>query len=155
MGSITDLITTLGKNARTAAKTLRGATTQAKNNALINIANQIDSNRVAILAANAQDLSHGKDNGLDEALLDRLMLDDARLDGIIESLNQIASLPDPIGEITDLKFRPSGIQVGKMRVPLGVMGIIYESRPNVTIDAAALCLKSGNGAILRGGSEAI
>ncbi|HAD99652.1 MAG TPA: gamma-glutamyl-phosphate reductase, partial [Gammaproteobacteria bacterium] len=137
MGSITDLITTLGKNARIAAKTLRGATTQAKNNALINIANQIDSNRVAILAANAQDLSHGKDNGLDEALLDRLMLDDARLDGIIESLNQIASLPDPIGEITDLKFRPSGIQVGKMRVPLGVMGIIYESRPNVTIDAAA------------------
>jgi glutamate-5-semialdehyde dehydrogenase len=84
-----------------------------------------------------------------------LMLDDARLDGIIESLNQIATLPDPVGEITDLKFRPSGIQVGKMRVPLGVMGIIYESRPNVTIDAAALCLKSGNGAILRGGSEAI
>ncbi len=118
MGSITDLITTLGKNARTAAKTLRGATTQAKNNALINIANQIDNNRVTILAANAQDLSHGKDNELDEALLDRLMLDDARLDGIIESLNQIAALPDPIGEITDLKFRPSGIQVGKMRVPL-------------------------------------
>jgi glutamate-5-semialdehyde dehydrogenase len=91
----------------------------------------------------------------DSALLDRLMLNDARLDGIIESLSQIAALPDPVGEITDLKFRPSGIQVGKMRVPLGVMGIIYESRPNVTIDAAALCLKSGNGVILRGGSEAI
>jgi len=155
MGSITDLITTLGKNASIAAKTLRGATTEAKNNALINTASQIDQNRKNILEANQQDLAHGKDNGLDDALLDRLMLDDTRLDGIIESLNQIAALPDPIGEITDLKFRPSGIQVGKMRVPLGVMGIIYESRPNVTIDAAALCLKSGNGAILRGGSEAI
>ena len=155
MDSITDLIPTLGKNARSAAKVLRGATTQAKNNALINIASQIDQNRENILSANQQDLKHGKNHGLDDSLLDRLMLDDARLDGIVESLNQIAVLPDPIGEITDLKFRPSGIQVGKMRVPLGVMGIIYESRPNVTVDAAALCLKSGNGAILRGGSEAI
>ena len=155
MGSINNLINTLGKNAKNAAKSLRGATTAAKNNALINIANQIDQNRVAILKANQQDLTHGKDSGLDDALLDRLMLDEDRINGIIESLNQIVALPDPIGEITDLKFRPSGIQVGKMRVPLGVMGIIYESRPNVTIDAAALCLKSGNGVILRGGSEAI
>ena len=155
MDSITDLITTLGKNARTAAKTLRGATTKAKNNALINIANHIDQNRAWIIQANQQDLTHGKANALDDALLDRLMLDDDRINSIIESLNQIVALPDPIGEITDLKFRPSGIQVGKMRVPLGVMGIIYESRPNVTIDAAALCLKSGNGVILRGGSEAI
>ena len=155
MGSINNLINTLGKNAKNAAKSLRGATTAAKNNALINIANQIDQNREAILKANQQDLTHGKDNGLDDALLDRLMLDEDRINGIIESLNQIVALPDPIGEITDLKFRPSGIQVGKMRVPLGVMGIIYESRPNVTIDAAALCLKSGNGVILRGGSEAI
>ena len=155
MGSINNLINTLGKNAKNAAKSLRGATTAAKNNALINIANQIDQNREAILEANQQDLTHGKDNGLDDALLDRLMLDEDRINGIIESLNQIVALPDPIGEITDLKFRPSGIQVGKMRVPLGVMGIIYESRPNVTIDAAALCLKSGNGVILRGGSEAI
>ncbi|HIC39810.1 MAG TPA: glutamate-5-semialdehyde dehydrogenase, partial [Piscirickettsiaceae bacterium] len=155
MGSINNLINTLGKNAKNAAKSLRGATTAAKNNALINIANQIDQNRVAILEANQQDLTHGKDSGLDDALLDRLMLDEDRINGIIESLNQIVALPDPIGEITDLKFRPSGIQVGKMRVPLGVMGIIYESRPNVTIDAAALCLKSGNGVILRGGSEAI
>ncbi|CAB5500444.1 glutamate-5-semialdehyde dehydrogenase [Bathymodiolus thermophilus thioautotrophic gill symbiont] len=155
MDSITNLITTLGKNARTAAKTLRSASTQHKNNALNNIATQVNQNRKDILNANQKDLEQGKSSGLDTALLDRLMLDDARLDGIIESLNQIAALPDPVGEITNLKFRPSGIQVGKMRVPLGVMGIIYESRPNVTIDAAALCLKSGNGAILRGGSEAI
>ena len=155
MGSITNLIEILGKNARIAAKTLRVATTKSKNQALYNIAEQIEQNRKIILDANQQDLTKGRDNGLDDALLDRLMLDDVRLDGIIESLNQIATLPDPVGEITDLKFRPSGIQVGKMRVALGVIGIIYESRPNVTIDAAALCLKSGNGAILRGGSEAI
>ncbi len=155
MGSIKDLISTLGKNARSASKALRSATTEAKNNALINIANNINQDRISILDANKKDLGNGKNKGLDDALLDRLMLDDDRLDGIIESLGQIVSLPDPVGEITDLKFRPSGIQVGKMRVPLGIMGIIYESRPNVTIDATALCLKSGNGAILRGGSEAI
>jgi glutamate-5-semialdehyde dehydrogenase len=155
MDSIKDLITLLGQNARTAAKTLRSASTQQKNNALNNIATQVDKNRKDILNTNQKDLEQSKNNQLDAALLDRLMLNDARLDGIIESLSQIAALPDPVGEITDLKFRPSGIQVGKMRVPLGVMGIIYESRPNVTIDAAALCLKSGNGVILRGGSEAI
>jgi glutamate-5-semialdehyde dehydrogenase len=153
MDSIKDLITLLGQNARTAAKTLRSASTQQKNNALNNIATQVDKNRKDILNTNQKDLEQSKNNQLDAALLDRLMLNDARLDGIIESLSQIAALPDPVGEITDLKFRPSGIQVGKMRVPLGVMGIIYESRPNVTIDAAALCLKSGNGVILRGGSE--
>lgn len=155
MGSIKNLIIELGNNASIAAKSLRGATTQAKNTALLNIADQIDQHRDEILTANQQDLNNGKDKGLDNALIDRLMLDDQRLDGIIESLNQIVNLPDPVGEITDLKYRPSGIQIGKMRVPLGVMGIIYESRPNVTIDATALCLKSGNGAILRGGSEAI
>lgn len=155
MDSIENLITALGTNARIAAKSLRSATTQKKNSALKNIAEQIHQNRKAILEANQQDVAQAKDNQLDDALIDRLILDDTRIDGIIESLNQIAALADPIGEITDLKFRPSGIQVGKMRVPLGVMGIIYESRPNVTIDAAALCLKSGNGVILRGGSEAI
>ncbi len=155
MDSIKNLITLLGQNARTAAKTLRSADTQQKNNALNNIAAQVDKNRKNILNANQKDLEQSKNNGLDTALLDRLMLDDTRLDGIIESLSQIATLSDPVGEITDLKFRPSGIQVGKMRMPLGVMGIIYESRPNVTIDVAALCLKSGNGVILRGGSEAI
>ncbi|CAB5505405.1 Gamma-glutamyl phosphate reductase (EC 1.2.1.41) [uncultured Gammaproteobacteria bacterium] len=155
MDSIKNLITLLGQNARTAAKTLRSADTQQKNNALNNIAAQVDKDRKNILNANQKDLEQSKNNGLDTALLDRLMLDDTRLDGIIESLSQIATLSDPVGEITDLKFRPSGIQVGKMRMPLGVMGIIYESRPNVTIDVAALCLKSGNGVILRGGSEAI
>jgi glutamate-5-semialdehyde dehydrogenase len=155
MDSIKNLITTLGENAKNAAKTLRSATTMAKNSALINIANQIKQNRAGILKANKQDLANGKNKGLEAALLDRLMLDNERLNDIVESLNQIVNLPDPIGEITDLKYQPSGIQVGKMRVPLGVMGIIYESRPNVTIDAAALCLKSGNSVILRGGSEAV
>ncbi|MDB2590515.1 glutamate-5-semialdehyde dehydrogenase [Candidatus Thioglobus sp.] len=155
MGSIENLITTLGSNARIASKALRKATTKSKNSALINIAEQINLNRKNILKANQLDVNEGKNNQLDDALLDRLILDDKRIDGIIESLSQVAALADPVGEITDLKFRPSGIQVGKMRVPLGVMGIIYESRPNVTIDAAALCLKSGNGVILRGGSEAI
>lgn len=155
MDSIKILITILGENAKNAAKTLRSATTMAKNSALINIANQIDQNRVSILKANKQDLANGKNKGLEVALLDRLMLDNERLNDIVESLNQIVNLPDPIGEITDLKYQPSGIQVGKMRVPLGVVGIIYESRPNVTIDAAALCLKSGNSVILRGGSEAV
>lgn len=155
MGSIENLITTLGSNARIASKALRKATTKSKNSALINIAEQINLNRKGILKANQLDVNEGKNNQLDDALLDRLILDDNRIDGIIESLSQVVALADPVGEITDLKFRPSGIQVGKMRVPLGVMGIIYESRPNVTIDAAALCLKSGNGVILRGGSEAI
>ncbi len=155
MGSIKNLIIELGRNAKIAAKLLRCATSSEKNNALLNIASQIDNNRSTILTANKKDLENGKTKGLDSALIDRLMLDNQRLDGIIESLHQISVLPDPVGEITDLKYRPSGIQIGKMRVPLGVMGIIYESRPNVTIDAAALCLKSGNGTILRGGSEAI
>lgn len=155
MDSINDLITTLGQNARSGAKILRSASTEQKNNALINIAVQIDKNRTTILNANQKDLDQSKKNGLETALLDRLMLDDERLNGVIESLKQIETLADPVGEISELKFRPSGIQVGKMRVSLGVIGIIYESRPNVTIDAAALCLKSGNGAILRGGSEAI
>lgn len=155
MGSINNLITTLGQNACIAAKALRDATTKQKNNALVNIAVQVNKNRKGILNANQKDLNQGKDNGLNTALLDRLMLNDARLDGIVESLKQITALPDPVGEISDLKYRPSGIQVGKMRVPLGVIGIVYESRPNVTIDATALCLKSGNSAILRGGSKAI
>ncbi len=155
MGAIENLIITLGTQARSAAKKLRSATTQDKNRALASIAEQIDANRAQIIDANAKDLAAGRDKGLSDALLDRLMLDDARIDGIIESLEQIISLPDPVGSITDLNYRPSGIQVGKMRVPLGVMGIVYESRPNVTIDATALCLKSGNSAILRGGSEAI
>ncbi len=145
----------IGKQARAASRTLARATTNQKNNVLEEIARQLDQQREQLLIANNKDLAAGKDKGLDSALLDRLALNDARIVGMIEGLQQIASLSDPIGEITDLKYQPSGIRVGKMRVPLGVVGIIYESRPNVTADAAALCLKSGNATILRGGSEAI
>jgi glutamate-5-semialdehyde dehydrogenase len=121
----------------------------------VEIAAQLNAQRAAIKQANAQDLNQGREDGLDDAMLDRLMLDDARIDGMIEGLRQVTALPDPVGEISDMDYRPSGIQIGRMRVPLGVIGIIYESRPNVTIDAAALCLKSGNATILRGGKEAI
>ncbi|UZK02807.1 glutamate-5-semialdehyde dehydrogenase [Venatoribacter cucullus] len=146
---------TLGQNARQASRAMARASTRDKNQALLAIAAAIRANRAAIMAANQQDMQNGRDNGLDAALLDRLELTDSRIDAMIEGLEQVATLADPVGEITDLKYRPSGIQVGKMRVPLGVIGIIYESRPNVTIEAASLCLKSGNAAILRGGSEAI
>ena len=127
----------------------------AKNAALLAMADAIDAAAETLKAENAKDLDAGRKNGLDAAMLDRLTLDDARIAGMAEGLRQIASLPDPVGAISDLNYRPSGIQVGRMRVPLGVIGIIYESRPNVTADAAGLCLKSGNASILRGGSEAI
>ena len=155
MDSITELILNLGQKAKKASRSLRTVDTETKNAALYNIAINIQKNQKVILDANTKDLTEGESNGLNDALLDRLMLNSERIDGIVESLKQVASLPDPIGEITDLEYRPSGIQVGKMRVPIGVMGMIYESRPNVTIDAAVLCLKSGNAVILRGGSEAI
>ena len=145
----------IGKQARTASRVLAVAKTEQKNNALEEIARQLEQQREQLLVANNKDLIAGKNKGLNSALLDRLALNDVRIAGMIEGLQQIASLPDPIGEINDLKSQPSGIKVGKMRVPLGVVGIIYESRPNVTADAAALCLKSGNATILRGGSEAI
>ncbi|MBM7332564.1 MAG: glutamate-5-semialdehyde dehydrogenase [Alcanivorax sp.] len=145
----------VGRQARAASRAMARATTGEKNAALGAIAAALRAHRSAILDANQRDLARGRDNGLDPALLDRLELTPARFDGMVEGLEQVSALADPVGQITDLNFRPSGIQVGKMRVPLGVIGIIYESRPNVTIDAAALCLKSGNAAILRGGSEAI
>jgi len=145
----------LGAGAREASRRLARATTNEKNSALEAIAKAIESQREAILAANRADMEAGAAKGLDAAMLDRLDLNPARIMSMVEGLRQVATLDDPIGEITDLKYRPTGIQVGRMRVPLGVVGIIYESRPNVTIDAAALCLKSGNAAVLRGGSEAI
>ncbi|WP_415889381.1 glutamate-5-semialdehyde dehydrogenase [Neptuniibacter sp. SY11_33] len=145
----------LGENARAAARLVAKADTNLKNQALLAMAEAIDSSRPALREANAKDLDNGRSNGLDDAMLDRLELTDARIDTMIEGLRQVAALPDPVGAITDLKYLPSGIQVGKMRVPLGVIGIIYESRPNVTVEAASLCLKSGNATILRGGSEAI
>ncbi len=145
----------LGHRARAASVKMSRAQSSVKNQALLAIADAIEASGDRLKTENLKDLQSGKENGLDEAMLDRLALDDARIAGMSEGLRQIASLPDPVGEISDMAYRPSGIQVGKMRVPLGVIGIIYESRPNVTADAAGLCLKSGNATILRGGSEAI
>jgi len=145
----------LGTAAREASRELARANSDVKNNALIAIAKQLDANRDAVLAANKLDMDNGRSNGLNDALLDRLELNNDRVNAMIEGLHQVAELSDPVGELTDLGTRPSGIKLAKMRVPLGVIGIIYESRPNVTIDAASLCLKSGNATILRGGSEAI
>jgi len=144
----------LGQNAKTAAREIAKASAGQKNKALEVMADEIEANKDALLDANALDMAAGKENGLDEALLDRLALDEERLEGIAEGLRQIAALPDPVGEMSQINAMASGIKVGHMRVPLGVIGIIYESRPNVTADAAALCLKSGNACILRGGSEA-
>jgi glutamate-5-semialdehyde dehydrogenase len=145
----------VGKLARASAGLMARATTAQKNNALEAIADNIIKHRSVLAKANEEDLKAAKEKNLESALVDRLELTDARIDSMVEGLNQIASLSDPVGTITDLAMRPSGIQVGNMRVPLGVVGIIYESRPNVTADAAALCLKSGNATILRGGSEAL
>ena len=147
-------MTGLGQAARQAAAVLRRTPTGPKNAALLAMAEALQASRSEVLAANARDLERGRESGLDAALLDRLALDEGRVDAMIEGLTQVAGLPDPVGEVDGLRARPSGIQVGQMRVPLGVIGIIYESRPNVTLEAASLCLKSGNAAILRGGSEA-
>ncbi len=150
-----EYIALLGKQAREASSFIAAATTEQKNNALFATARALNESKELILQANRKDLAAGEANGLDAALLDRLALTPARFDAMVEGLNQVASLPDPVGEMFDVTNRPSGIQVGRMRVPIGVIGIIYESRPNVTIEAASLCLKSGNAAILRGGSESI
>lgn len=145
----------VGAAARIASREIGRASTAQKNQALLAIAEQIYTQSVTLKQANALDLKAGKEKGLAAALLDRLELTDDRITAMAEGLRQIASLADPIGGISNMAYRPSGIQVGQMRVPLGVIGIIYESRPNVTADAAGLCLKSGNAVILRGGSEAI
>ncbi|MEX1198114.1 MAG: glutamate-5-semialdehyde dehydrogenase [Pseudohongiellaceae bacterium] len=145
----------LGERARTASRIAARATTAQKNAALQAMASAIEAGRDDLLKANARDMQAGQEKGLDAALLDRLELTPPRIAGMIEGLQQVAALQDPVGEISDMNYRPSGIQVGQMRVPLGVIGIIYESRPNVTCEAAALCLKAGNAAILRGGSEAL
>jgi len=148
-------MTELGQQARAAAREVARSATAVRNQALLATAEALDAARNELAQANDKDLEAGRANGLDAAMLDRLELTPARIDTMIEGLRQVATLPDPVGEITDMTYRPSGIQVGKMRVPLGVIGIIYESRPNVTVEAASLCLKSGNATILRGGSEAI
>ncbi len=144
----------VGREARTASHTMAKVESASKNKALAEIAASIKKNEKKLLAANKADLDAAKTQGLDSALIDRLTLTYKGVTNMVEGLLQIATLADPIGEISDLSYRPSGIQVGKMRVPLGVIGIIYEARPNVTADAAGLCIKAGNAAILRGGSEA-
>jgi len=145
----------VGRAAREASRALARASTKDKNAALLAMAASIRQHRADLLAANAADVSAARADGLDAAMIDRLTLNEKSIESMAQGLEEVAALADPVGEITDLKRRPSGIQVGRMRVPLGVVGIIYEARPNVTADAAALCLKSGNAAILRGGKEAI
>jgi glutamate-5-semialdehyde dehydrogenase len=153
--TLQDKLTHIGQAARAASRAVARASTRDKNAALIAMANAIRNQKEQLLAANADDRATARAKGLDAAMTDRLTLTEKGIEAMAEGLEQVAALPDPVGEVTDLKRRPSGIQVGKMRVPLGVVGIIYEARPNVTADAAALCLKSGNAAILRGGKEAI
>ncbi|WJF89861.1 glutamate-5-semialdehyde dehydrogenase [Paraburkholderia bonniea] len=153
--NIDEYITELGRRARHASRAMARASSAAKNTALHAIAHALERDSAILKAANARDVANARDKGLDAAFIDRLTLSDKALQTMIEGLRQVAALPDPIGAISNLNYRPSGIQVGQMRVPLGVIGIIYESRPNVTVDAAALCLKSGNATILRGGSEAL
>ena len=145
----------IGQRARKASRAMARADTAAKNRALALIATAIRRDADTLRAANQQDLAAARANGLSDAMLDRLTLSDKAIATMAEGLEQIVALPDPIGEISNMKYRPTGIQVGQMRVPLGVIGIIYEARPNVTVDAAGLCIKSGNATILRGGSEAI
>ncbi|AXS78965.1 glutamate-5-semialdehyde dehydrogenase [Dechloromonas sp. HYN0024] len=152
---IKEYMQTVGRQARAASRRLASASTAEKNAALLAIATAIRREKAALVAANQEDLAAARAAGLESAMLDRLTLSEKGVDSMADGVEQVAKLADPIGEMGDFKYQPSGIQVGKMRVPLGVIGIIYEARPNVTADAAALCLKSGNAAILRGGSEAI
>jgi len=152
--SLESYMNQIGQQARAASRLLAKASTEQKNMALFAMAEALEVARPKLIEENAKDMKNGEEKGLDSAMLDRLLLTDVRIDGMIEGLKQVASLSDPVGEISNMAYLPSGIQRGQMRVPLGVVGIIYESRPNVTIDAASLCLKSGNATILRGGSEA-
>ncbi|MBC6676539.1 MAG: glutamate-5-semialdehyde dehydrogenase, partial [Acinetobacter sp.] len=153
--SIEQYMQTVGQQARQASRILARASTETKNNALSAIYTALVNSEPTILAANQADMNKAHSNNLDSALLDRLELSPARFKGMLQGLKDVIGLKDPVGEITDMAYRPSGIQLGKMRVPLGVVGMIYESRPNVTLEAASLALKSGNAIILRGGSEAL
>lgn len=155
IADVTGYMQAVGERARAASRLINRASTAQKNAALLAIADSLNIRRDQLIVANQKDLDAGRGKNLDAALMDRLELTPQRIDAMIEGLRQVAGLEDPVGAVTDLTYRPSGIQVGKMRVPLGVIGIIYESRPNVTCEAASLCLKAGNAAILRGGSEAL
>ena len=153
--SIRAYMLNLGHQAKNAASVMARIDTNQQNQALLAIAESLELHRSELTLSNQKDVDNARANGLTDAMVDRLTLTQERVDLMIEGLHQVATLPDPVGTITDMKYVPSGLQVGKMRVPLGVIGIIYESRPNVTVEAASLCLKSGNAVILRGGSEAI
>lgn len=153
--TIVEQVATIAKNARQASIALARLSTSVKNEMLQKMADALEAGTTGLIAENAKDLAAGKDKGLSDAMLDRLMLDTKRIKGMADALREVAVLPDPVGEVTKMTKRPNGMMVGKMRIPLGVIGIVYESRPNVTADAAALCLKSGNAVVLRGGSEAI
>ena len=152
---IKNSIKQIAQNARLAARNISRVTSAAKNNALLQMAVELDRNRDFLLAENAKDISQAKQSGLSPAMIDRLTLEKATIESMAQGLREVAQLPDPVGKVTSMWRRPNGLLVGRMRIPLGVIGIIYESRPNVTVDASALCLKSGNAVILRGGSEAI
>lgn len=150
---ISEVMNTIGKQARAAARDLAVASSEAKAGALTTAADAIWAERAAILAANAKDLDYGVEKGLSPAMMDRLMLDEVRIQGIVDGLRAVAAQKDPVGEVIDAWTQPSGLHIQRVRTPIGVIGVIYESRPNVTADAGALCLKSGNAVILRGGSE--
>ena len=153
--SIAAAVKTIATNARDAATVMARLTSGDKDRLLLAMADALVAAADALIAANGKDLASGRDKGLSAAMLDRLMLDEKRISSMADALRQVAALPDPVGAVDKMWLRPNGLQVGKMRIPLGVIGIIYEARPNVTADAAALCLKAGNAVILRGGSEAI
>jgi glutamate-5-semialdehyde dehydrogenase len=155
MSTLANDIRDMAKRAKRAARSLVTLSTQAKNNVLLQMAATLDERRIFIQEENKKDLIAGKEKGLSDAMLDRLELSDKVIESMRNGLAEVAALPDPVGEITKMVKRPNGLMVGRMRVPLGVIGMIYESRPNVTVDAAALCLKAGNAILLRGGSEAI
>ena len=152
--SVQQEMQTVARQARLASRTVATLSSNIKNELLRNMANAIENAAQPLMTANSKDVAAGKKNGLSDAMVDRLVLDEQRIKAMADGLREVAELPDPVGEITGMKKRPSGIEVGRMRIPLGVIGIVYESRPNVTADAAGLCLKSGNAVILRGGSEA-
>lgn len=155
MTTAMDALNTKGELARAAARKLARLATGVKDQALLNIAEALKSREAEILSANARDIQAGRESGLTDALLDRLLLDASRLEGMAQDIRAVAALPDPVGETFDMRTLPNGLQIGRRRVPLGVIGAIYESRPNVTVDISVLCLKSGNAVVLRGGSEAI
>lgn len=153
--TIAEQVATIAHDARQASFVLARLSTTAKNEMLLQMAHGLEAATPQLISENAKDLANGREKGLSEAMLDRLLLNEARITGMADALREVAALPDPVGEVARMQKRPNGIMVGKMRIPLGVIGIVYESRPNVTADAAALCLKSGNAVVLRGGSEAI